>query len=245
MKIEKCNTVEDLSHKAKEIIIQEVKKKQNLLLCAATGGSPTETYSLLGKEYQKQPQLFNQIRIVKLDEWGGIPMDHPKTCETYIQSKLIQPLQISSSRYFGFTSNPKDPKKECSRIQNLLDKNGPIDICILGIGMNGHIAFNEPADSLQPSCHLAELSVKSMEHPMAAGMNEKPSYGLTLGMADIMNSKKIVILINGSHKKLIAQKFLSKQITTSVPASFLWLHPNVVCLIDKEALGEMQDDILG
>jgi galactosamine-6-phosphate isomerase len=238
MKIEKCNNYEELSGKAKDIIVQELKNKQNLLLCTATGGSPTETYHLLAKEYQKQPELFDQLQIIKLDEWGGIPMNHPTTCENYLQSHIIQPLQIPGSRYTGFSSNPDDPQKECARIQNKLDKTGPIDICILGIGMNGHVAFNEPAEYLQPHCHVAKLSAESLQHPMAIEMHEKPTYGLTLGMADILNSKMIIILINGSKKREIVQKFLTKQITSAVPASFLWLHPNVSCLIEKEALGE-------
>jgi galactosamine-6-phosphate isomerase len=238
MKIEKFNSYKELSNKAKELIVQEIKNKPNLLLCTATGGSPTGTYELLGKEFQKQPELFNQLKIIKLDEWGGIPMNHPTTCETYLQTHLIQPLQIHASRYTCFLSNPENPQKECARIQNQLDKTGHIDICILGIGMNGHIAFNEPAEFLQPHCHIAKLSAKSLQHPMAIEMQDKPTYGLTLGIADILYSKKIIILINGSKKKEIVQKFLSKQITTAVPASFLWLHPNVICLIGKDALGE-------
>lgn len=238
MKIENCNSYEELSSKAKDIILRDIKKKPKLLLCAATGGSPTETYRLLGKEYQKKPELFDQLRIIKLDEWGGIPMNHPSTCETYLQANLIQPFQIPNSRYSGFYSNPEDPQLECSRIQKVLGQTSPIDLCILGIGMDGHIAFNEPAEYLQPDCHVAKLSDKSLQHQMVTDIKEKPTYGLTLGMADIMHSKRILILINGSKKRVIVQKFLSKKITSSVPASFLWLHPNVTCLIEIDALSE-------
>jgi len=236
MEIDILNTYEELSHRAKDLIIQEIKKKKNLLLCTATGGSPTDTYDLLGHEYQVQPELFAQLRIIKLDEWGGIPMDYPATCESYLQDHLIQPLQIPASRYIGFNSNPKDPLQECMNIQEKLDLEGPVDLCILGLGMNGHLAFNEPAPYLQPNCHLAELSVMSLQHPMAAEMNVKPTYGLTLGMADILHSKMILILINGRQKRMMVSKFLSKEITSSVPASFLWLHPNVICLIEKDAV---------
>ncbi|HEY3371865.1 MAG TPA: galactosamine-6-phosphate isomerase [Prolixibacteraceae bacterium] len=236
MKIDIIDTYEELSRKARDIIIQEIEKKKNLLLCTATGGSPTETYDLLGKEYQKNEDLFAQLRVLKLDEWGGIPMNHPATCESYLQAHLIQPLQISGSRYNGFYSNPADPLLECQNIQDKLDQEGPIDLCILGLGMNGHLAFNEPADFLNPNCHIAELSAISLEHPMASEMQVKPPYGLTLGMADILYSKKILILINGHQKKAIVSKFLSKKITNLVPASFLWLHPNVICLIEKDAI---------
>jgi galactosamine-6-phosphate isomerase len=235
MKIVIFDTYEELSQKAKEFIVQEIEQNEHLLLCTATGGSPTRTYELLGRESQVHPELFSKLRIVKLDEWGGIPMDHPTTCETYLQNSLIRPLQISGSRYIGFNSNPEDPKQECENIQEELYREGPIDLCILGLGMNGHLAFNEPADFLQPNCHIAKLSEMSLQHAMASEMLIKPTYGLTLGISDILHSKMIIILINGIQKKGIVKRFLSKKITSLVPASFLWLHPNVICLIEKEA----------
>jgi galactosamine-6-phosphate isomerase len=237
MKIDICDTYKDLSQKAKDIIVQEIKLNETLLLCAATGGSPTGTYDLLAIEYQENPGLFSKSRVFKLDEWGGIPMDSLGTCECYLQDHLIQPLKISESRYIGFNSNPEDPSKECDQIQERLNQQGPIDICILGLGMNGHLALNEPDLFLQPYCHVAKLSDTSLQHQMAAEMPVKPTYGLTLGMADILSSKMIIILINGTQKRAIVNKFLSQKITNSVPASFLWLHPNVVCLIEKDAIG--------
>jgi galactosamine-6-phosphate isomerase len=236
MKIEVCNSYEELSRKARDIVVRELEKNKQLLLCTATGGSPTKTYQLLGKEYQKHPKLFSKLRVIKLDEWGGIPMDYPGTCESYLQTHLIQPLQISDSRYSGFISNPENPQDECLRIQDKLKQEGPIDLCILGLGMNGHLAFNEPARFLQANCHLAELSVSSLQHTMAADMEIKPTYGLTLGMADILHSKKIIVLINGAKKRMIVKKFLSKQIKSGLPASFLWLHPNVSCFIESDVI---------
>ena len=236
MKIEVCDTYEELSLKAKDLIIQEIEQNENLLLCTATGGSPTNTYQLLSQEYLKKPQHFSELRIIKLDEWGGIPMDESGTCESYLQKHVLRPLQIPESRYIGFNSNPSNPESECERIQEKLSEVGPVDLCILGLGMNGHIAFNEPADYLEPFCHRAELSPMSLQHVMASEMQLKPIYGLTLGMADILHSKMILMLIHGSQKRKIVQEFLSGKITSAVPASFLWLHPNVICLIEREAL---------
>jgi len=235
MKIDIFNTYDELSQKAKELIVQEIEQDKNLLLCTATGGSPTRTYELLGKAYHEQPGLFSGLRIIKLDEWGGIPLDQPGTCESYLEKHVLQPLQIPEGRYTGFNSNPENPNKECERVQDKLRKEGRIGLCILGIGENGHIAFNEPAEFLEPFCHKAELSEMSLQHKMASGMQIKPTYGLTLGMADILHSKMIIILIHGTQKKEIVKKFLAKEISSSLPASFLWLHPNVICLIDSNA----------
>ncbi len=237
MEIKILNTYEEVSQKAKEIISLEIIRNKKLLLCAATGGSPTRAYELLAEDFIKQPQLFSELRIIKLDEWGGIPMEHPSTCEFYLQKHLIQPLKISQERYISFKSETKDPHEECKRIQNQIQKS-TIDVCILGLGINGHIALNEPSEFLQPLAHVAKLSDKSLQHLMVSALKNKPTYGLTLGMAEILQSKLIIVLINGKQKRNIVKQFLSKKITNLVPASFLWLHPNVVCLIEQNAIGD-------
>jgi len=237
MKIEICETYEEISSKARQIIVDNLIQDQTLLLCAATGGSPTRLYEMLAEEHTVNPDLFSGMRVIKLDEWGGIPMQHAGTCESYLQQHLICPLEITTDRYISFQSNTGNPAVECQRIQQQLDKKGPVDICVLGLGMNGHIALNEPAGFLQPECHVANLSSQSLRHPMISEEDQKPSYGLTLGVANILQSRQIIILINGSHKREITRQFLAKKITTILPASLLWLHPNVTCLIDKEAAG--------
>jgi galactosamine-6-phosphate isomerase len=110
-----------------------------------------------------------------------------------------------------------------------------MDICILGLGMNGHLALNEPGESLEAHVHISKLSGSSLTHSMIGEMKIKPSYGLTLGMADILQSTFILLIISGTKKKKITADLLDGKISTSLPASFLWLHPNVVCLVDKEA----------
>jgi len=238
MEIEIFDTCNELGQRAGDLIFRETEKNKQLLLCAATGDSPTETYRRLAEKFRKQPDTFDQLRIIKLDEWGGIPMEHPATCESYVRKYILGPLHISNGRYTGFNSDPEDPILECRNIQDKLDKEGPIDLCILGLGMNGHIALNEPDEFLQAHCHVAALSASSLQHPMASEMKVKPAFGLTLGMADIMHSKMILMLISGSKKRSIVKKFLSKEISSTVPASFLWLHPNFFCLIEKDAMDE-------
>jgi galactosamine-6-phosphate isomerase len=234
MHLHRFDSMNDLSDYASDAIVSAINADTNLLLCTATGNSTTETYQkLVGK---KDSFPVQKLRIIKLDEWGGVPIKNPMTCEYYLREKLIGPLHISETNYLGFESDPSDPEKECNRIQQLLEQHGPIGLCILGIGLNGHIAFNEPGDFLNPHCHKATLSSSSMNHSMARDMKVAPGYGLTLGMADIMRSRKILLLISGKSKALITRDLLSGKITTRLPASFLWLHPDVQCICDKEAL---------
>ncbi|MFN7116967.1 MAG: galactosamine-6-phosphate isomerase [Saprospiraceae bacterium] len=236
MKISYFNDYNALSEAAKKLILNTLEIKKNSLLCAATGNSPLKTYQLLVEYYNKNPDLFSALRLLKLDEWGGVPMDDPQTCESFLQENLVKPLKISSERYLSFRSDAADPQLECKRMQNILDTQSTVDLCILGLGKNGHIGFNEPAAALTPHCHVAKLTADSMQHSMAQAMQQKPTYGITLGIKDILQAKKIILLVTGSNKKQIMQQLLHATITTYLPASFLWLHNDVECLVDKNVL---------
>ena len=175
MDIEIFENHNDLSQHARNIVVRQLREKSDSLLCTSTGNTPVQTYELLVEDYKLDPGLFSQLRIIKLDEWGGVPIDDPQTCESYLQKHLIGPLNIPETRYFSFSSDPLDPDQECKRIQETLVRQAPIDLCILGLGINGHIAFNEPSEYLQPNCHIANLTRKSMQHPMSTGMGKIPT----------------------------------------------------------------------
>lgn len=235
MKITYFDDPVSMGHYAANEIYKDLVLKPDTVLCAATGNSPLETYKELGKKFQENPEVFGKLTLVKLDEWGGIPGNSPHSCESYLQKYLVKPLSISPRRYISFHSDPENKEKECQRVERALKAKGPVDVCVLGLGTNGHIAFNEPAAFLNGGCHIARLSKSSLGHSMAIRMKKKPSYGLSLGMSNILNSRKILLLISGENKNSITDLLLSKKITTRLPASFLWLHENTVCLIDRQS----------
>jgi galactosamine-6-phosphate isomerase len=234
MKFLSFDSEASLGESAAGFIVNEITRHDSFVLCAATGGSPTTTY----RELVKRKNEFEHalLTLVKLDEWGGIEPAHVSTCETYLQEHLIKPLQFNQEHYVAFRSDAPDPEKECRRVQESLHKLGKINLCILGLGMNGHIAFNEPAEYLQPNCHVARLSPSSQQHPMALQRSLPGTYGFTLGMADILQSETIVFIVSGPKKKEIFREFMSRKITSSLPASFLWLHPHVVCFHTSDFL---------
>ena len=231
MNIRNFSNYDILSQRANELVVEEIRSKKDLLLCAATGGSPEGLYRELVTTGAFEPELLSSIRVIKLDEWGGIPPGSPGTCEAYLQERLLEPLGISGIRYISFNSLPDDPDLECQRIQAELDLMGPIDLCILGLGRNGHLGLNEPGPELQSHCHVASLTQSSMGHAMTARMEKVPEYGLTLGMSDILSSLKILLIISGEGKEEAKNMFLSGKITTHCPASYLWMHPDVDCLV--------------
>ena len=175
------------------------------------------------------------MRLLKLDEWGGLAMDDPGSCEMQLRNQLIRPLGLPDGRYFGFRSDSPNPEKECKKVRDRLAAEGPIDLCVLGLGMNGHLGMNEPAASLQPLAHIAKLTKSSLRHPMLANSPKSPKYGLTLGMAEILASREILLLVSGAKKRRPLQRLWKREITTEFPASFLWLHRNWTLLCDREA----------
>jgi galactosamine-6-phosphate isomerase len=229
----------ELARAASSRVTSGLRHKQDLLIVTATGGSPTRTYEFLAEHYQKEPDLFESLRIHKLDEWGGLDADDPGSCEAYLQQHLLAPLQIGPDRYFGFRPNPPDAVEECRRVSHWLYQNGPIDICILGLGLNGHLALNEPADFLPPISHKPVLTEESKSSPMLSIARKPATYGMGLGLAEIFASKQILLLVNGAAKSKQLRRLLEeRKVYTRHPASFLWLHPNVACLCDEAAAAE-------
>lgn len=226
---------ESMSRRAVDRILAALTAKPDLLLCAAGGGSPARTYQLLAEHHQHKPAAFARLRILKLDEWGGLRMDDPGSCETQLRTTLIAPLGLTGDRCFGFNNEAAEPEAECERIRKRLAVEGPIDLCLLGLGVNGHIAMNEPAASLQPFAHVAQLTEHSLRHPMLANSKTKPTHGLTLGLAEILISHEILLLVSGASKRAPLQRLLQRDLTTEFPASLLWLHANCTVLCDREA----------
>ena len=238
--LSKRATAEEMSRAAADLVLAELRRKPDLLLCTATGASPTRTYQLLAEEHGRAASLFQRLRILKLDEWGGLAMDDPGSCEFYLRQHVLGPLGISKDRYTGFQSQPGDPEAECARIRSWLSANGPIDVCILGLGTNGHLAMNEPSEALKPFAHVAQLAKTTLGHSMLAQAASKPSYGLTLGLSDIFQSKKIVLLVNGTQKSEQLARLMDGEISTQFPASLLWLHPAVTCFCDADAASKLR-----
>jgi galactosamine-6-phosphate isomerase len=146
MKIHYCTDYWEMSVLGAELVHREIEITPNLLFCAASGNSPSGLYACMEAKYQDSPDFFTKMRVIKLDEWVGLPADSTFTSEYDVQEKLLKKLNIEEDRYVSFDAQTSNPQAECDRIQDELDEIGPIDVCVLGVGINGHLALNEPAD---------------------------------------------------------------------------------------------------
>lgn len=227
---------EAMSQRAAGFIERHISDKPRSHLCLATGSTPIRTYELLAQQAESNSSLFKEVRLAKLDEWLGLPMDHQSTCEKYLREKVLNPLGIAENRFYGFNSNPDDPGAECRRIEQRFEKEGRLDLCVLGVGTNGHLGFNEPGEWLVPGPHIAKLTEQSRKHVMLAGAEEEVSKGLTLGLRNILSAHTVLLLVSGKHKLPVMNQFQKRQITTRLPVSLLWTHPNVTCIGDLAAI---------
>jgi putative deaminase/isomerase len=225
----------DMSRGASAFIEAELRLKPDLLLCASAGGTPTGVYECLATRYTQQRRLFNKLRVLQIDEWGGLSPRNPATCRMDLQTKLLSPLEIDRARFEGFRSDASPPERESRRIARWLQANGPIDICLLGLGLNGHVAMNEPADEFVPQTHVSTLARSSLNHAMLQSLKEKPRYGLTLGVGDILRSRKILLVVSGRAKADVLSRLLEAKVSTRFPASCLWLHSDATIICDREA----------
>lgn len=226
---------ESMSQAAARALASEVQVKRNSLICLATGSSPKRTYDLIVEHAREDNELYGQVRWLKLDEWGGLAMDDPASCEHFLRQILLSPLSVPPERYFGWESQPKNPEMECRRVAQWLDANGPIDIQVLGLGQNGHLGFNEPAEQLQSAPHVATLSSVSLSHTMLRQSQGEVEYGLTLGMGDILNARRIFLLVSGEKKAQQLLRLATGKISPQFPASLLRRHRRTQVFCDTAA----------
>lgn len=237
LRIQVLDSYEAMSRAAADLICRELMQRPNLLLCASAGATPTRAYELLAARYGHQPKPFARLRVLQIDEWGGLVRGDPASCAEDLRTKLLEPLGITRNRFAGFRTDTTKPEADCRRIAHWLAANGPIDICILGLGTNGHVAMDEPAEAIKPQAHVAALTESSRKHGMLKSLARRPRYGLTLGMADILRSRRILLLVNGKRKRPALRRLMKPVVTTQFPASLLWLHPDATVLCDREAAG--------
>jgi galactosamine-6-phosphate isomerase len=235
LKLEIVTDYEMLRRRAERRVVRALRASPALRLGVATGATPARTYERLASRRAAEPGLFRALRIVGLDEWLGLPAGHAGSCRHYIRERLLRPLGIPAARYQGFRPDTPSPAAEADRMSRWLSRHGPLDLCVLGLGRNGHLLMNEPAPALSPLAHVARLAESTRRHTMLEGLASPPRRGLTLGLAEILRSRKVLLLVSGAAKRRALTSTLAGTVSTRCPASFLWLHPDVTVICDREA----------
>ena len=241
MKIIVCENYDEMSLKGAEIVKEQVNSKPDCILGLATGSTPVGLYTCLAEMNKKGDVDFSKVTSFNLDEYYPISPENDQSYRYFMNENLFSKINIDITKTHVPNGMAEDPEKACKEYDESILAAGGIDLQILGIGQNGHIAFNEPADELYEGTHLTGLTESTIKANARFFEKEEdvPTKAVTMGIASIMRAKKIIILANGPAKREIVEKLLNGGITTNIPASLLKVHHDVTLICDKEACPEM------
>jgi len=232
------DSYDDMSRAAADIIAAQIARKPDSILGLATGSTPLGLYAELVKRFDAGELDFSKARSFNLDEYYPIRKDHPQSYNHYMHENLFGKVNFAAVRLpNGETGDPQD---ECAKYDTDIAAAGGIDLQLLGIGVNGHIGFNEPAESYSMSTYLVDLSESTLaaNSRFFTGGEVQPESALTMGFGAIFGAKSILLLVSGANKAPIVKRLLENKIHTDVPACLLLLHPDVTVLLDRAAAGE-------
>lgn len=229
-----------MSEKAFVVMKGVVTENPYSVLGLATGTTPLGLYKRMIEDRKKCGTSYQHTRTVNLDEYQGLSKNHPQSYACYMRENLFRHLDIDFSNTYIENGTAKNEQEECARYNALLESL-PRDIQLLGLGSNGHIAFNEPNTPFGSETHvvtLAESTVKDNAR-LFADISEVPRKAYTMGIKQIMQAKQILILASGKNKAEAVYKTVCGKVTEEVPASVLQLHPNCILIADQEAVRKL------
>lgn len=228
---------EEISKEAAQMIKETVDKKKDAVLGLATGSTPIGLYKELIRLNQANEIDFSDVKTVNLDEYLGLDGDHDQSYRTFMNEQLFNHINIDKKNTHVPNGVSEDPDQTSAQYDELLRELGSADIQVLGIGANGHIAFNEPNETLNINTHVTDLLDSTIEANARFfdSKDEVPKQAITMGIGSIMTAKKIILLASGSNKAAVIKQLGDEFVTTQNPATLLKLHPNVIVLVDKEA----------
>jgi len=241
MKVYVCENYEAMSRKAASIIASHVTLKPDCVLGLATGSTPIGMYQELVKAYEKGELDFSQVKSVNLDEYVGLEPTHDQSYRYFMQDNLFNHVNIDVANTNVPNGLAEDTAAECERYDQVMEDLGGVDIQVLGMGHNGHIGFNEPADHFPLGTHIVDLQESTIQANARffASADEVPKQALTMGIRSIMRARQILVVVNGEGKADIVKAAFTGPVTPMVPASILQLHPNVVLVGDQAALSKL------
>lgn len=241
MRIYRTKDSADMSREAANIISAQIIMKPDCVLGLATGSTPIGLYKQLIEWYQKGDLDFSEVRTVNLDEYKGISRENDQSYYYFMHQNLFDHVNVPEGNTHLPDGMALDPEKECDRYNNLIQSLGGVDLQLLGIGHNGHIGFNEPGDSFDKQVHCVNLTESTIEanKRFFASADEVPRQAYTMGIGNILQAKKILVVANGEGKAEIVKKAFFGPVTPQVPASILQLHQDVVLVADEAALSKV------
>ena len=235
MKFITVDTYEKLSRQAANIISAQVILKPNSVLGLATGSSPLGTYKQLIEWYEKGDIDFSKVTSVNLDEYVGLHATNEQSYRYFMNKNFFEHINIDINNTFVPNGCAVDLAGEGKRYDEHIAELGGIDLQLLGIGLDGHIGFNEPEKYFVKSTHVVDLHESTIKanSRFFASEDEVPKKAITMGMVSIMQANKILLIASGKEKRDILEKAFYGPITPEIPASILQLHPDITVIYSE------------
>ncbi len=241
MKIVIKKTCEELSKEAAKIVKKAIQEKPDLVLGLPTGSTPIGTYQELIRMH-KEGLDFSKVVIFNLDEYLGLPADHPQSYNYFMYKNLLNHVNIDRENFHIPDGMTKNVESFCQEYEEEIQKADGIDLQLLGIGSDGHIGFNEPGTPLDTRTQLvklAESTIKDNSRFFEKG-EDVPKFAITMGVETIFEAKKIILLASGQNKAEAIAKALEGPVTPQITASILQKHPDTIVILDDAAASKLK-----
>ncbi|PKP55157.1 glucosamine-6-phosphate deaminase [Candidatus Atribacteria bacterium HGW-Atribacteria-1] len=241
MKIVLVKDYKELSCGAAQLLASQIIEKKNLVLGLATGSTPIGMYKELIRRHREEGLDFSEVITFNLDEYYGLPPKHPQSYHFFMWSIFFKHINLKRENIHLLNGVTKNIEKECQQYEEAIQRAGGIDLQILGVGVNGHIGFNEPDMNLSARTHLVDLSPKTIQvnAHFFNDPKEVPKQAITMGIGTIIQAKRIVLLVSGREKASVINQAVNGPITTEVPVSVLRLHNDVTLMLDQVAASQL------
>jgi len=238
MQVIRATDYNHMSRIAANIISAQIIMKPDCVLGLATGSTPIGTYEHLIRLYENGDLDFSGVKSINLDEYKGLSPENDQSYRYFMNEHLFRHVNIKPENTNVPDGLEEDSEKACAAYNEIIRQSGGIDLQLLGLGNNGHIGFNEPADEFKKETHCVDLTQSTIDanSRFFASMDLVPRQAYTMGIKTIMQARKIVVVVNGKGKAQIVKEAFYGPCTPRVPASILQLHSDVVLVGDEEAL---------
>lgn len=242
MKIIKTKDYAEMSQKACERIVDRLATLENPVLGLATGSTPEGLYECLIEKNKAKEVSFENVTTFNLDEYIGLDADHPNSYHYFMDDNFFKHIDISPENTYLPNGVATNLKQECADFEQLIQKSGGIDLQILGLGTNGHIAFNEPGSKFEGRTDIVDLAQETLDANARFfdSIEEVPTQAVSMGIGSIMEGKEIILLVSGEAKAEALASVINGEVSEDFPASILQKHNQVTIIADEAALSQVK-----
>lgn len=237
IKVTVCQDKQEVARVAAEIFAKMIREKPDLMLGLATGGTPVDMYQMLIRMHKEQGLNFSRVRSFNLDEYVGLSGDHTQSYRYFMNANLFNQINIDKLNTHVPDGKAENFQMSCQQYEKDIQAAAGIDLQLLGIGSNGHIAFNEPGSPGNSRTRVVTLTERTIKDNARFFQDESeiPRQAVTMGIGTILEANKIVLLATGANKAEAVVKALKGKVTADLPASFLQNHPDCIFILDRDS----------